>query len=239
MYKPNCTHPQRLQTPTFNKKTGFWAPAITLSISLITIMLLFGCTDWKKKYAALNVMHQNTLGLLDCEKAKNNQLTDRVTRGRLTIEEMQRQVTKGSWFRNISAAEVAGFGKNYNITFDHSAATITVTLANAILFNQEEAVIKKTACVKLDHIRSVLQSRYAGKQIDVIGHTDRIKDNREVAIQRSLSVVRYLVEHGIAEDKIRQVSCGSAGTLTPNTTVTGKAKNPAPDQSVEIVIYMD
>ena len=104
-------------------------------------MLLFGCTNWKKKYTALNVMHQNTLGLLDCEKAKNNQLTNKVTRGRLTIEEMQRQVTKGSWFRNISAAEVAGFEKGCNVIFDHSAATITITLANTILFNQEEAVL--------------------------------------------------------------------------------------------------
>lgn len=72
--------------PTFNKKI------IILLISLVSITFLTGCTNWKKKYNALNVEHQNTLGLLAHEKAKKNQLTDRVSQGRQTIEELQRRV---------------------------------------------------------------------------------------------------------------------------------------------------
>ena len=71
---------------TFNKKI------IILLISLVSITFLTGCTNWKKKYNALNVEHQNTLGLLPHEKAKKNQLADRVSQGRQTIEELQRRV---------------------------------------------------------------------------------------------------------------------------------------------------
>jgi len=52
---------------TFNKKI------IILLISLVSITFLTGCTNWKKKYNALNVEHQNTLGLLAHEKAKKRQ----------------------------------------------------------------------------------------------------------------------------------------------------------------------
>lgn len=72
--------------PTFNKKI------IILLISLVSITFLTGCTNWKKKYNALNVEHQNTLGLLAHEKAKKNQLADQVSQGRQTIEELQRRV---------------------------------------------------------------------------------------------------------------------------------------------------
>ena len=72
--------------PTFNKKI------IILLISLVSITFLTGCTNWKKKYNALIVEHQNTLGLLAHEKAKKNQLADRVSQGRQTIEELQRRV---------------------------------------------------------------------------------------------------------------------------------------------------
>ena len=72
--------------PTFNKKI------IILLISLVSITFLTGCTNWKKKYNALNVEHQNTLGLLAHEKAKKSQLADRVSQGRQTIEELQRRV---------------------------------------------------------------------------------------------------------------------------------------------------
>jgi len=80
--------------PIFNKKIS------TLLISFILITLLSGCTDWKKKYDILNVEHQNTLGLLAHEKAKNNQPVGQIPERQQTIEELQRQITE-----NKSAAE--------------------------------------------------------------------------------------------------------------------------------------
>lgn len=206
-------------------------------ISVVSISLLPGCTNWKKKYEALNVEHQNVLGLLERERSEKGQLADRITQDRQTIEELQRQITE----RYQSPAEATGFGEGYDVVFDPSAGTITVTLPNAILFSPGKAMLKKATSVELDHIKSVLQSRYPGKQIDVVGHTDadpikksKWKDNWELSAQRALSVVRYLLKRGIAKDEIRAVGCGASQSIASNATSSGKARN----RRVEIVVHM-
>jgi hypothetical protein len=55
---------------TTNKKT------LMLLIGLILASQLCGCTNWEKKYNALNVEHQNLKGLLERERAEKQQITD-------------------------------------------------------------------------------------------------------------------------------------------------------------------
>jgi len=206
-------------------------------LTLVPFFTLPGCTNWKKKYEALNVEHQNTLGLLEREMAEKGQLADKVTEDQQTIEQLQRQITE----RYQSPAEATGFGEGYDVTFDPSAGTITVTLPNAILFDSGKATLKKATSAELDHIKSVLQSKYSGKQINVVGHTDadpikksKWEDNWELSAQRALTVVRYLLERGIDKDKIRAVGCGASQPIASNSTASGKAKN----RRVEIVVHM-
>ena len=206
-------------------------------LTLVSFFTLPGCTNWKKKYEALNVEHQNTLGLLEREMAEKGQLADKVTQDQQTIEQLQRQITE----RYQSPAEATGFGEGYDVTFDPLAGTITVTLPNAILFDSGKATLKKATSVELDHIKSVLQSKYPSKRIDVVGHTDadpikksKWKDNWELSAQRALAVVRYLLKRGIDKDKIRAVGCGASQPIASNSTASGKAKN----RRVEIVVHM-
>jgi len=210
---------------------------VVMLIGLISISLFSGCTNWKKKYNALNVEYQNTLGLLERERAEKGQLADQVSQSHQTIEELQRQIAE----RSQTPAEVTGFGEGYDVSLDASAGTITVTLPNAILFSSGKAALKKTTSVELDHIRSVLDSNYSGKQIDVVGHTDsdpikksKWKDNWELSAQRALSVVRYLIQRGIAPDRIRAVGRGDSQPIASNSTASGKARN----RRVEIVVHM-
>ena len=216
---------------TTNRKT------IIMLIGLISISLLPGCTDWKKKYGALNVEHQNLRGLLERERAEKGQLGERISQDQQTIEDLQRQIAE----RSKTPAEATGFGKGYDVAFDPSAGTITVTLPNTILFSPGKATLKKATSAELDHIRSVLRSRYSGKQIDVVGHTDsdpikksKWKDNLELSAQRALAVVRYLIGRGIPQKEIRAVGCGAARPIALNTTASGKTKN----RRVEIVVHM-
>jgi len=210
---------------------------IILLIGIVSISLFSGCTNWEKKYNALNVEHQNTLGLLERERAEKGQFATRISQDHQTIEELQRQIAE----RGRSPADATGFGEGYDVVFDPSAGTITVTLPNAILFDSGKANLKKATSVELDHIQSVLQSQYSGKRIDVVGHTDsdpikksKWKDNWELSAQRALSVVRYMVKRGIAEDKIRAVGCGAARAIASNATTSGRARN----RRVEIVVRM-
>ena len=219
MHKANyrCLKKCLLQAP--DKRT------IALMLFLVSITFHFGCTNWKKKYDALNVEYENIQGLLAYERSGKDELPER------------------SWPppQSKDVVEDPGFGKSYKVESDHSAGTVTVTLISARLFSPGKALLKRSGRRELDHISSVLRNKHSGKQIDIVGHTDsdlikksRWKDNWEFAAERSLTVARYLIARGIAEDKIRQVSCGSARPITSNATASGKAKN----QRIEIIIYM-
>jgi chemotaxis protein MotB len=215
---------------TANRKT------IALLIGFVLFTLSSGCTDWKKKYEALNVEHQNLKGLLERERAEKGQLADQVSQGQQTIEELQRQIAE----RKKSPAEITGF-KYGDVSIDTAAGTITVTLPDTILFTSGSAELKKTTNVELDNIQSVLKQKYAGRAVDVVGYTDtdpikksKWKDNWELSAQRALTVARYLVGHGIPDDKVRAVGCGESRPIASNATASGKAKN----RRVEIVVHM-
>jgi chemotaxis protein MotB len=211
---------------TDNKKT------IALVICLVLVTVFSGCVSWKKKYSALNVEHQNTIGLLESERTEKGQLGEQLTQSQQTIEELQKQIEE----RSKSPAEATGFGKGYDVAFNASAGTITVTLSDEILFDPGKADLKKAASAELDHIQTVLKSKYSGRQIDVVGHTDtdpikksKWNDNWELSSQRALTVTRYLIKAGVPQDQIRAVGCGETRPVAST-----KAKN----RRVEIVVYM-
>jgi len=212
---------------------------IALLICLVLITLLPGCINWEEKYEALSVENENLKGLLERERSEKGQLADRISQDQMTIEELQRQIEE----RVKTPADATGFGAGYDVAFDPSKGTITVTLPNAILFDSGKATLKKATSTELDHIRSVLRDKYSGKQIDVVGHTDtdpikktkdKWKDNWELSAERALSVLRYLVKRGIPEDKIQAVGCGESRPIVSNSTANGKARN----RRVEIVVHM-
>lgn len=208
-------------------------------VCLVTVSLLSGCTDYKKKYDYLNVEHQNLKGRFENLETERQQLADRIAADQQTIDELQRQIQE----LNKTPGDATGFGEGYDVAFDAAAGTITVTLPNTILFESGKASLKNATNTELDHILSVIKQKYADKDIDVVGHTDtdpivktkdQWKDNLELSAQRALSVARYLIQHGIPEKQVRADACGSARPVTSNSSSAGKAKN----RRVEIVVNM-
>jgi chemotaxis protein MotB len=189
------------------------------TIALLTCSVLFtllpGCVNWEKRYDALSVEHENLKGLIERERSEKGLLADQVTQGQQTIEELQRQIE------------------------EQSKTPAQATLPNSILFGSGQATLMKATSTELNHIQSVLRQKYAGKPIDIVGHTDtdpikksKWKDNWELSAQRALTVARYLIQRGIAEDQIRAVGCGESRPIASNSNATGKAKN----RRVEIVV---
>jgi len=211
------------------------------TIALLTCCVIFtllpGCVNWEKRYDALSVEHENLKGLLERERSEKGMLADQVTQGQQTIEELQRQIEE----QKKTPADATGFGEGYDVAFDPAAGTITVTLPNAILFDSGKATLKTVTSRELDHIYSVLQQKYSGKTIDVVGHTDadpikksKWRDNWQLSAERALAVVGYLTKQGIPEEKIRAVGCGESRPIASNANATGKAKN----RRVEIVVHI-
>jgi chemotaxis protein MotB len=213
--------------------TGLVVPVVCI----VSLSLLSGCTDYKKKYDYLNVEHQNLKGRYEKLEGDQQGLAARIAADQQTIDELRRQIEE----LNKTPADATGFGEGYDVSFDPAAGTITVTLPNQILFDSGKATLKSATNTELDHILSVLKQKYSGKDIDVVGHTDTDpiqkstwKDNLELSAQRALSVARYLMQHGIPEQQVRAAGCGPARPIAPNTSAAGKAKN----RRVEIVVNM-
>ncbi|MFA6187595.1 MAG: OmpA family protein [Phycisphaerae bacterium] len=214
-----------------------------LTFFMVSCGLLSGCTSLKKKYAALNVEHQNLKGLydnckstLDSSASEKENLAAKLAEGEQTIEELRKQMeTKGQ-----TAGQATGFGDN-QVEVNAAAGTITVTLPNAILFDSGKDSLKSSAKKNLSEIVSVLNEKYSGRLLDIVGHTDtdpikksNWKDNWQLSTERALTVLRQLVSNGIPENQIRAVGCGSSLPVADNSSASGKAKN----RRVELVVHM-
>ncbi|HOK67148.1 MAG TPA: OmpA family protein [Anaerohalosphaeraceae bacterium] len=218
-----------------------------LRVVLMTaaVSFLSGCTNWEKKYKALEVEHQNLKGLyencvasLDSSSAKQAELSQQLSQSQTTIEELQKQISQ----KKATPASATGFQVG-EVSVDEKAGTITVTLENTILFAPGSAKLKGATSAELDHIYNVIRERYSGRQIDVVGHTDSDpirktknlwQDNWDLSAGRALTVLRYLVNKGIPPQQIRGVACGESRPVASNATAAGKAKN----RRVEIVVHM-
>ncbi len=209
---------------------------VVLIVGLLFVSMLTGCTNWKAEYDKLYVRNQNLEGQLDGEKKQTQELAERIDRDQKTIAELQRQIE----VNKKTPAQASGF-EGFDVAFNAAEGTITVTLENSILFDSGQAELKKATSAELNTIYSVLKSKYSGKQVDVVGHTDTDpiqksdwKDNWELSAQRALSVTRYLVSRGWSEKQIQAVACGEARPVASNTSSVNKAKN----RRVEIVVHM-
>jgi len=206
---------------------------IVLLTCLVSVTLFSGCTDWKKKYEAQLAVSKNLEGLLLRERTEKSQMAEQ---NQKTIDELQRQIAE----LNKTPAEATGF-EGYDVKFDPSAGTITVTLPNTILFSSGKATLKTATSRELNDIQSVLRQRYPNNPIDVVGHTDtdpikksKWRDNWQLSAERALAVAGYLMKRGIPEGRIRAVGCGPARPVASNSTSSGKSKN----RRVEIVVYI-
>jgi chemotaxis protein MotB len=207
-----------------------------LALPLIALTLLSGCTNYEKMYKSLNVEHKNLVGLYENCQNETGQLKQGLSQSQATIEDLQNQITK----MHKTPAQATGF-ERMDVKLDAAEGTITVTVDNAILFGAGSADLIGSSNATLNKILGVIQSKYAGKKIDVIGHTDsdpikksKWKDNWELSAQRALSVVRHMESKGLDKSKLRACGCGDGRPVTSNATEAGQAKN----RRVEVVVHI-
>jgi chemotaxis protein MotB len=212
---------------------GVAAKAVLVVVALSMIPVT-GCTNWHKKYDALAAEHANTVGLYENTRAERQRLADQLAQEQAMIDSLQHQIASGT-----KPQVATGFPSDMDVKFNAAAGTITVTLPDTILFDSGKVDLKKNTA--LGKILAVIDEKYKGKLIDVVGHTDadpikktKWTDNWQLSTERALAVARYFMKNGIPDDEIEAVGRGPSMPIADNKTAVGKAKN----RRVEIVVHL-
>jgi len=164
---------------------------IVVWVSVLTVSLLSGCTNYRQRYEYLNVEHENQKGRLSRTEAEKAELAQKVAQDQQTIEDLMRQLGEG---KPVGVA--TGF-EGMDVKWSGSEGTITVTLQDSILFSPGVVTLKSATIQQLDKVASVIKEKYAGRLIDVIGHTDsdpirksKWEDNLQLSTERANAVTR-------------------------------------------------
>jgi outer membrane protein OmpA-like peptidoglycan-associated protein len=99
--------------------------------------------------------------------------------------------------------------------------------ASRVLFETGKSVIKTVSYPLLDELVELLKE-YPDADITLAGHTDsegEEADNLQLSTDRAAAVKTYLIEKGIAEDRISSTGFGESKPIANNGTADGRAKN--------------
>ena len=190
-------------------------------VSALCLFIVSGCGKWREKYEACNAENENLRALFDgCQ-------------GELA----QCQADKSNLMRMLEQGKVPETPQAPpGWETDPARGTTSVTVASDLLFASGKATLKSSIKSKLNEIAGIINQKYPGNEVWVVGHTDsdpikksKWKDNWQLSTERSLAVTRYLLKKGISAGNLV-----AAGRGQHQPIGSSKSKN----RRVEIVVYM-
>ncbi len=98
---------------------------------------------------------------------------------------------------------------------------------NNIFFEFNKATLLKESIAELESIYQLLTENPA-IYVEISGHTDNVGSanyNNKLSQERANSVVNYLIDKGIAKERLSAVGYGFEKPIAPNTTEEGRQKN--------------
>lgn len=188
-------------------------------------------------------MEGNYLKLRSNSSTEINKLSDDLKKREQRLKEVEEILRKRDEATNQLKAKLQeallGFTKN-GLTVEIKNGKVYVSLTDKLLFPSGSIIIDEKGKQALTQLASVLKQQ-PEINIAVEGHTDsqkinnlgQIKDNWDLSVLRSTSVVRFLTE----EQKVESVRMTATGKgefqpLGPNTTPESRSKN----RRIEIVL---
>jgi len=110
-----------------------------------------------------------------------------------------------------------------------------ITLSGSVLFASNKYALLPAAQAKLSQVAEALLKGDPGSSFVVEGHTDsqgKASANQALSVNRANAVRDYLVQHGIAADRITAAGHGPDRPIADNKTAEDRANN----RRVEIVV---
>ncbi|MEO8553371.1 MAG: OmpA family protein, partial [Kofleriaceae bacterium] len=103
-----------------------------------------------------------------------------------------------------------------------------IKLREKVEFETDSAVLLPSSKPVLDEVVSVMKDHPEIEHVRVGGHTDSTASpdhNLKLSDDRAASVKQYLVDHGIAADRLASKGYGETRPIADNNTDEGRAQN--------------
>jgi len=205
-----------------------------------TVGLSNALNDLKNRYSE---MDSNYAKLRSNSSSEINKLSSDLKKREQRLKEVEEILRKRDEATNQLKEKLQqallGFAKN-GLTVEIRNGKVYVSLMDKLLFTSGSIIIDEKGKQALSQLADVLKQQ-PEINIAVEGHTDsqkitnlgQIKDNWDLSVLRSTSVVRYLTEVSKVE-AVRMTATGKGEfqPLGPNTTAESRSKN----RRIEIVL---
>lgn len=110
-----------------------------------------------------------------------------------------------------------------------------IVIHDTIQFETDQAIIKPESYGLMDEITLVVANNPQIQRLSIQGHTDATggdAHNQKLSNARAYSVLEYLVQHGVAPERLTSKGWGENKPIATNATAEGREKN----RRVEFVI---
>ncbi|MGF1612863.1 MAG: OmpA family protein [Gammaproteobacteria bacterium] len=128
------------------------------------------------------------------------------------------------------------------VRFQEGDNLAIITLDGAILFDFDESDLRADAQGILQRLFELLTSRYSGAPVEVQGHTDSIgtaQYNQALSERRAESVMRWFVEQGLPQERLRAAGFGATVPVAPNLHPDGSDNREGRQKNrrVEVIVH--
>jgi OOP family OmpA-OmpF porin len=110
-----------------------------------------------------------------------------------------------------------------------------IVIHEKIQFDTDRATIRPASNGLMEEITQVIASNPQLHKISIEGHTDDVgndKRNQQLSEERAIAVRKYLVQHGIALERLTVKGWGETKPIADNSTAEGREQN----RRVEFII---
>lgn len=135
---------------------------------------------------------------------------------------------------NFNLTETATFDKPFLLDIDLQPVAIVPATAGAkpivlrnVFFETGSAELRSESAAELDHLVSLLTDAPALK-IQINGHTDNVGDansNQKLSEARAKAVYDYIINKGIAAERLKYKGFGETRPVETNDTAEGRSRN--------------
>jgi len=198
---------------------GRLARRALLGALVLPALGLIGCANGKANEDLLMQYQRENEELRDREAQLRAALDDAESRNAGLADERARLASELAEMRGeLSEARTrTGFEGIEGATTSMRGADIVVDVAGDVLFASGSVTLRSEAKRTLDEIAQVINSRYAGQEIRIAGHTDndpirksKWKTNERLSAERALAVEEYLASKGVDKDRMHIAGYGPA-----------------------------